>query len=133
MVTFSKSANNNKLIFKLCCNNVFKKVELMVLSLFDKFKRDNFWRPFLKTSGVTRKFSIHFYSNEQFLLLGFSYNHIIENQHKNLVKCLVKCTYKTENSQKLFTTWMKIKSNYPEILYAFLNNYWPVVTYKRRK
>ena len=44
IAAFSKSANNNKMIFKLCCNNAFKeaKVELMILSLFDKFKRHNF-------------------------------------------------------------------------------------------
>ena len=34
---FSKSANN-KLIFKLRCNNFLKKVvQIIVLSLFDKF------------------------------------------------------------------------------------------------
>ena len=36
-----------------------------MLSLFDKFKRG----PFLKASGVTTKFSIHFYSIEQSLAI----------------------------------------------------------------
>ena len=37
-----KSANNNKLIFKLRYNNGLKKVVLMMLSPFDNFKRENF-------------------------------------------------------------------------------------------
>ena len=45
----------------------FKKVVLVILSLFDKIKRDNFWGPFLKASGSTTNFSIHFYSSEQSL------------------------------------------------------------------
>ena len=32
-----------------------KKVALIKSSLFDKFKRDNFWAPFLKASEVTTK------------------------------------------------------------------------------
>ena len=40
-----------------------------MLSLFDKFKRDHFWGPFLKASGGTTKFSIHVYYSEQSLLL----------------------------------------------------------------
>ena len=44
-----------------------KKVILIMLSLFDKFKRDHFWGPFLKASGGSTKISIHFYSSEQFL------------------------------------------------------------------
>ena len=46
---FSKSANNNKLILKLFCNNVLKKVALIMSSLFDKFKRNNFLAPFLQS------------------------------------------------------------------------------------
>ena len=41
-----------------------------MLSLFDKFKRDNFWQPFLKATGGTTKFSINFYSSDQSLLFS---------------------------------------------------------------
>ena len=34
---------------------LLKKVALIISSLFDKFKRDNFWAPFLKASEVTPK------------------------------------------------------------------------------
>ena len=58
--------------FKLRCNNVFEKVALNMLSLFDKVKRDNFWGTFLKASGGTTKFSVHFFSSEQSLLRSYS-------------------------------------------------------------
>ena len=45
--------------------------KLIMLSLFSKFKRDNFWGPFLKALGGTTKFSIHFYSSEQSLFVRY--------------------------------------------------------------
>ena len=55
---FSKSANNinNKLIFKLRCNNVFKKGRTYYVIFFDKFNRDHFWGPFSKDRAVQRSF-----------------------------------------------------------------------------
>ena len=44
-----------------------RNVVLIMLSLFDKFKRDNFWGPFLKALGGSTKISIYFYPIEQFL------------------------------------------------------------------
>ena len=70
---FSKSANNNKLIFKVCCSNVLKKVVIM-LSLFDKFKKNNFREPFLKAAGIKTKFSIHLNSSHMNPLHGRYYN-----------------------------------------------------------
>ena len=61
---FSKSAKNNRLNFKFRWNNDFKKVVLIMSFLFDKFKRDNFWGPFWKTSVGTTKFPIHLYYSE---------------------------------------------------------------------
>ena len=43
-----------------------------MLSLFDKFKKEDFWGPFLKASGGTTKFSVHFFSSEQSLLRSYS-------------------------------------------------------------
>ena len=83
-----------------------------MLYLFDKFKRNNYWGPFLKAWGGTTKFLIHFYSMEQSLYgvtqggfwgplsffkkmsqLIFTFHilfmfHVVEKSMKNEIKCL---------------------------------------------
>ena len=67
---FSKSANNKKLIFKLRCNNVLIQVALVMLSLFDKFKRDNFQHLFQKQRSFRSLYQIYFECFHLFLFFS---------------------------------------------------------------
>ena len=75
---FSKSANNNKLIFKLRCNNVLKIGRTYhVISFRQVQKRQSFTTFFKSIEGYNekwRRWRIDFYSGRQSLLLISRWN-----------------------------------------------------------
>ena len=83
-----------------------------MLSLFDKLKRDNYWGPFLKASGVTTKFPIHFYSSEQSLFkiteTFFDHNVFVTIKYLFCKSCNDKAFFDGENSEMILSE-LKVK------------------------